>query len=442
MKKGLRRTALASLVALVLSALALVLPGLSPAKAYPLGQGYWMVLDDGSVAAFGDAQFYGSMGGTKLNSPIVGMAPYPFLEGYWLVAADGGIFSYGGAKFHGSLGSLKLNAPIVGITSTPTGRGYWLVASDGGIFAFGDAGFYGSMGGKPLNKPIVTMASTPSGKGYWLTASDGGVFAFGDALFQGSTGGIRLVRPVVGMAPTASGKGYYMVASDGGIFAFGDAVFRGSMGGKLLASPITAMALSTSGNGYALVARDGGMFNYGDAPFLGSLAGVPKPAPVRSIAMRPRLAVEVAPFADSEISVSRWLLDGATNNTTLRLIYLQGEQPAGARIAGVEGLDVAQLGTISYRKVSGGCLQFVLHYDAGAGAGVQRRDFNCPLDYDGTVAVPSFTPSSIVAGNAKVLALQVWYAASIFQPGGGPAEVDDITVAGVTVPAGGVYRLP
>ncbi len=84
----------------------------------------------------------------------------PSGDGYWLVATDGGIFAYGDAGFFGSLGGTPLNSPITGMVPTPTGQGYWLVASDGGIFAFGDAEFFGSHGGSPLNKPIVGMANS------------------------------------------------------------------------------------------------------------------------------------------------------------------------------------------------------------------------------------------------------------------------------------------
>ncbi|MGO8871759.1 MAG: hypothetical protein ACLQPH_10235 [Acidimicrobiales bacterium] len=80
-------------------------------------------------------------------------------NGYWEVASDGGIFSFGDAGFHGSMGGTPLNQPIVGMASTPDGNGYWEVASDGGIFSFGDAGFHGSMGGTRLNQPIVGMGS-------------------------------------------------------------------------------------------------------------------------------------------------------------------------------------------------------------------------------------------------------------------------------------------
>ena len=106
------------------------------------GKGYWMVAEDGGVFAFGDARFWGSMGGIHLNKPVVGMAQNG-LGGYWLVASDGGIFSFD-AAFRGSLGSIVLNAPVTGMAGTTDGRGYWMVTADGGAFAFGDAPFWGS----------------------------------------------------------------------------------------------------------------------------------------------------------------------------------------------------------------------------------------------------------------------------------------------------------
>jgi SpoIID/LytB domain protein len=194
------------------------------------GGGYHVVATDGGIFSFGNAQFYGSMGGHPLNKPVVGMAAVPGGGGYWEVASDGGIFSFGDAQFYGSMGGHPLNQPVVGMAAVPGGGGYWEVASDGGIFSFGDAQFYGSMGGHPLNQPIVGMAAVPGGGGYWEVASDGGIFSFGDAQFYGSMGGHPLNQPVVGMAAVPGGGGYWEVASDGGIFSFGDAQFYGSMG--------------------------------------------------------------------------------------------------------------------------------------------------------------------------------------------------------------------
>ncbi len=158
---------------------------------------------DGSVIYQGGTLATYSAGGSfPHDEPIVGIATAPTRGGlgYWLVAADGGIFSFGDADFYGSMGGQPLNKPIVGIAATPDGGGYWLVASDGGIFSFGDANFYGSMGGQPLNKPIVGIAATSDGNGYWEVASDGGIFNYGDAGFSGSTGGEPLNAPIAGMA--------------------------------------------------------------------------------------------------------------------------------------------------------------------------------------------------------------------------------------------------
>ena len=246
--------------------------------------GYWTVGSDGGIFAFGNAQFYGSQGGSPLNAPVVGLAATPDSHGYWLVAADGGIFAYGDAGFYGSAGSTVLNEPIVGMTATPDGKGYWLVAADGGIFAYGDAGFYGSTGGTALNEPIVGMASTQDGKGYWLVAADGGIFAYGDAGFYGSTGGLPLNGSIVGMASTPDGKGYWLAADDGGIFAFGDAQFYGSAASLPLNEPVVGIQASPDGGGYRMVAADGGVFAYGDALFSGSTGGQPLNAPVVGLA--------------------------------------------------------------------------------------------------------------------------------------------------------------
>ena len=83
-------------------------------------------------------------------------------HGYWLVAADGGVFAFGDARFDGSMGGTHLNAPVVGISATPDGGGYWLAAADGGVFAFGDAPFEGSMAGSPLSGPVVGIATYPA----------------------------------------------------------------------------------------------------------------------------------------------------------------------------------------------------------------------------------------------------------------------------------------
>ncbi len=197
-------------------------PDSAAASTTPAG-GFYVDSSAGGVAAVGNAVSYGSMAGTVLNKPVVGMAATWDGGGYWLVASDGGIFTFGDAQFYGSTGGMTLNKPIVGMAATPDGKGYWLVASDGGIFTFGDAQFYGSTGGMTLNKPVVGMVASPDGKGYWLVAADGGVFTFGDAPFVGSMPGAGETGTATSLAPAMGVNGYYVLTTQGNVYSFGQA---------------------------------------------------------------------------------------------------------------------------------------------------------------------------------------------------------------------------
>ena len=208
------------------------------------GGGYWLLGDDGGVFSF-DVPFYGSMGGQRLNKPVVGMAPTSSGQGYWLVANDGGLFSFGDAGFFGSTGDSKLNAPVVGMSAVPSGQGYWLVANDGGLFSFGDAGFFGSTGASKLNQPVFAMGSTPSGQGYWLVARDGGIFTFGDASYQGSLPERNIKETAVELLPSRSGFGYLIATSEGNVYAFGDAVAAGGPKGVGAKAPAVGAGRAT-----------------------------------------------------------------------------------------------------------------------------------------------------------------------------------------------------
>jgi len=145
------------------------------------GGGYWEVDNAGGVYPFGDAPSNGSLPALNVTvNNVVGIARTPS-NGYWLVGSDGGVFSFA-ATFYGSMGGVKLNAPVVGIAANTTGTGYWLVGADGGIFAF-NVGFNGSLGNVTLTTPIVAIAATPDGGGYWNVGQDGSVFTFGDAAY-------------------------------------------------------------------------------------------------------------------------------------------------------------------------------------------------------------------------------------------------------------------
>ena len=176
-----------------------------------------------------------------LNAPIVGMAATPDGGGYWLVASDGGIFNFGDAGFYGSMGGQHLEHAVVGMAATPDGEGYWLVAptaasspsatpcfygrwaaststrpSSGwpprpmvGLLAGGRRrrhlqlsarGFFKSMGGQHLDAPVVGMAVTPDGRAtiWWprTAASSASATPASAAPWADST----WTAPIVGMA--------------------------------------------------------------------------------------------------------------------------------------------------------------------------------------------------------------------------------------------------
>ena len=116
------------------------------------------------MLSFGDAGFYGSMGATHLNAPIVGMAATPSGNGYWLVAADGGIFTFGDAPFEGAGSGGGLGAPVTGMVGTPDGKGYWMVegASLSGKVVTLDPGHNGGN----ASAPTVVDQAVWNGTGY------------------------------------------------------------------------------------------------------------------------------------------------------------------------------------------------------------------------------------------------------------------------------------
>lgn len=83
-------------------------------------------------------------GNVVINAPpvrILTHLTWP-ARAYVVVAEDGGTFAFGGAPNHGSLGGTRLNAPIIDAEVTPTGKGWVMLGRDGGIFPFGDAPAY------------------------------------------------------------------------------------------------------------------------------------------------------------------------------------------------------------------------------------------------------------------------------------------------------------
>jgi len=259
-------------------------PGSAVTSASTTSHGFWLVGNDGGIFTFGSAQFFGSMGGTVLQRPVVGIVATKDDGGYWLDASDGGIFSFGDTTFYGSIPGLglhpagsglpsSLNAPIVGMVPSNDDGGYFMVASDGGVFAFGDAQFEGSCPGiGGCSGAAVAVMPDASGNGYWLVTQTGNVYTFGDATYYGAPGNNG--SPVTSAVRTPDGRGYWILNANGTVTNFGDAAnfgpAPGTFGGL---NPATAIFTTSDGGGYWIAAANGEVNQLGDAPDLGDMSG-------------------------------------------------------------------------------------------------------------------------------------------------------------------------
>jgi hypothetical protein len=129
------------------------------ATAYPFGQGanpnnagYWLVGADGSIFTFGNAPNKGNAVG-QIFGKVVALATTPTGNGYYMFLQSGPVAAFGDAVK--GLGGANSATPIVFGQTTSTGNGYWEFAADGGVYNFGDAPNEGSLVGVHLNAPIT-----------------------------------------------------------------------------------------------------------------------------------------------------------------------------------------------------------------------------------------------------------------------------------------------
>jgi ribosomal protein L24E len=225
-----------------------VLPtGVAAIADTPSGGGYWLLLQDGSVYAFGDAKWYGDLRGGMWHggpvppgAPVVGIAPSPDGKGYFVVGADGSVYAFGDARYQGSRGGKSTDGAVVAIAVDRATGGYWLVTSRGAVYNFG-APYRGSAASRRLPAPVVAITSAPDGSGYWLAGATGAVYGYGVAQY-GSAIHEHLSSPIVGIATDAAGKGYWLAEASGTILRFGHVPWYGQVSSRAHSEPITAFS--------------------------------------------------------------------------------------------------------------------------------------------------------------------------------------------------------
>ncbi|MGH9298370.1 MAG: hypothetical protein ACRDZT_00460, partial [Acidimicrobiales bacterium] len=284
----------------------------------------------------------------KLAAPIVGMAVTPTGGGYWLVAADGGVFSYGNARFYGSLGGKIHTAAhdIVSIVATVDGKGYWLGDRSGALTPFGDAPHLPSL--NPLDvssgrPPIVGLAVLHDQMGAWVVNSAGTVFHLGQSHLYGGISSDLLTSPVVGIARTADGRGYWLSDEKGVVTSFGDA--KAPVKPPVLPDPVVGITAAPNTEGYWAVSA-GGYVIPGGVPSRGGLSHLSGGSLVTAIATAVPISTTpppLPPLASGSVGYDvNWPQCRSNGSSSAGTLpgppnYPAGSMRYGVAIVGVDG---------------------------------------------------------------------------------------------------------
>jgi len=181
--------------------------GVTGASVTPDETGIVATTGTGDVLTAGTARTYGDLASEHIGGPIVDVEPTRDGKGYWLVENDGTVFAFGDAHSYGSLrgtAGLRPVGAIVGMAATPDGRGYWEVSGDGSIFAFGGAEFLGTGHWvtppypysvlRAVPGPAVDVVAAPGTKqGYWVVGDTGRVSNLGVAAGNSGDAGLAML---------------------------------------------------------------------------------------------------------------------------------------------------------------------------------------------------------------------------------------------------------
>ena len=239
------------------------------------GHGYYALLADGSVSAYGVTN-YGSIAPGTLppGATAIGIALDPATGGYWIVCSNGLVRAFhapprGGPRIPS--GGWGQYPAAVAIASTPNGSGYYVLRANGAVNGFAAPG-HGSLAGRlryGTTAPVVavSLAVDPKTGGYWIATSTGGVFGF-DAPVYGSPLTLAHGRydGVATAAIAATSTGYLVARSNGQVDAFtpvGTPVY-GVRWNLAFGSSVSGVADAASFGGYYLAVDRtprGGYFN-------------------------------------------------------------------------------------------------------------------------------------------------------------------------------------
>lgn len=221
-------------------------PIVSGAAAVPVGEnpnaaGYWMLLNNGHVYAFGDARKFKvntdtpdfetpTYGGSKANVNAIAINPTPTGLGYWVLHSNGTMIAYGDAGWYGdpkNTEDISSNG-FRDFAVTPSGLGYWVLRANGQVYAYGDAVHHGRVTVTDSNEARSIESHPTDAGGYWILQEQGPVTAIGSlpsysSPSEPSTATFEVGEYFTRIRRTSTGEGYWIVDGSGDVYAYGDA---------------------------------------------------------------------------------------------------------------------------------------------------------------------------------------------------------------------------
>lgn len=146
--------------------------------------GFWILSAGGgtdtkatSIASEGVLQYYG---GNNNGNVVVSMAAAPDGLGYWLLMVNGDIHAYGSAQDFGDCNDCVSGSDrFADIEAAPNGQGLWVLTAQGYVHAVGNVGTWGNCSPCSNSNPGVDLVPGPDSLGYWVLDAAGGIHAMG-----------------------------------------------------------------------------------------------------------------------------------------------------------------------------------------------------------------------------------------------------------------------
>ncbi len=243
-------------------------------KEFPNYFAFAAITSTGSVVAWGDTRFGGSISAVanNLSSNVTGV--YSNFYSFAALKTDGSIVTWGDARYGGNSTSVANNLTSNVAVVYSTERAFAALKTDGSVVTWGDAGYGGDSAAVASSLTSNVQAVYSNTKAFAALKKDGSVVTWGDTSNGGNSTSVAASLTSGVTAVYSTGYAFAALKGDGSVVTWGDSLYGGDSSpvSAKLTSNVTAV-YSTS-NAFAALKTDGSVVTWGDSFFGGYSDGV------------------------------------------------------------------------------------------------------------------------------------------------------------------------